>query len=101
MLTREATASQVSWAPGRSELPAPSPLVVFKALRDGCLQESLNEETGSKDSGKWLGGGRLEELEEGGGGAEQGSQEGSPREWECVVLEGKNCEDGSERWGEG
>lgn len=63
MLTREATASQVSWAAGRSELPAPSLLVVFKAVRDGCLQETLNEETGSKDSGEWLGGGRLEELD--------------------------------------
>lgn len=62
MLTREATASQVSRAAGRPELPAPSPLVVFKAVRDGCLQETLNEETGSKDSGEWLGGGRLEEL---------------------------------------
>lgn len=80
MLTREAIASQVSRAAGRSEWPAPRLLVVFKAVRDGCLQETLNEETGSKDSGEWLGGGRLEEL---GGGDERGSgsQEGSPREW--------------------
>lgn len=58
---------------------SPQSLGAFKAQRDGCLQESLDEEMGSKDSGEWLGGGELEELEE--GGKQLGSQEGSPRGW--------------------
>lgn len=79
MLTRQATASQVSWAVCGAELTVPGPLVAFKAMRDAYLQESLHEETGSKDSGEWLGGrGGLEELEE----EEQlGDQESSPRGW--------------------